>query len=247
MIRSRSTSRSKTRTKSRTTRAPSRTRTTRFRTARTTSRYAKKARAPMSRAKVRRTSLFPVNRTITRTQKPQRQTNRSGLIYDDRLGYFVRPPPIFSAETGIRPRITQTQFNKPRTPRTIFKSSVWSKHPPQQLRVKTKRNITARIPTKINRRTPLYEPRNITLGQNMGINPMLDPKQRYLRPMEKDIFPRPQYQAFADNEPTISDRLAGVLPQGTNMQSQINNLMSSPLIWYAGAGIGILIILKVVL
>ena len=246
MIRSRSTSRSKTRTKSRTTRAPSRTRTTRFRTARTTSRYAKKARAPMSRAKVRRTSLFPVNRTITRTQKPQRQTNRSGLIYDDRLGYFVRPPPIFSAETGIRPRITQTQFNKPRTPRTIFKSSVWSKHPPKQLRVKTKQR-RAPIPTQIKRRTPLYEPPTQTLGHDMGINPMINPKQRYLRPMEKEIFPRPQYQAFADNEPSITDRLAGVLPAGTNMQSQLNNLLTNPSIFYLLAGIAVLIILKVLL
>ena len=226
MIRSRSTSRLKTRTKSRTTRAPSRTRTTRFRTARTSSRYAKKARAPMSRAKVRKTALYNFTPSITRTQKPQRQSTRQLRIF--------------------QPRQTQTQFNKPRTPRTIFKSSVWSKHPPKQLRVKTKQR-RAPIPTQIKRRTPLYEPPTQTLGHDMGINPMINPKQRYLRPMEKEIFPRPQYQAFADNEPSITDRLAGVLPAGTNMQSQINNLLTNPSIFYLLAGIAVLIILKVLL
>ena len=226
MIRSRSTSRLKTRTKSRTTRAPSRTRTTRFRTARTTSRYAKKARAPMSRAKVRKTALYNFTPSITRTQKPQRQSTRQLRIF--------------------QPRQTQTQFSKPRTPRTIFKSSVWSKHPPKQLRVKT-RQRRAPIPTQIKRRTPLYEPPTQTLGHDMGINPMINPKQRYLRPMEKEIFPRPQYQAFADNEPSITDRLAGVLPAGTNMQSQLNNLLTNPSIFYLLAGIAVLIILKVLL
>ena len=79
------------------------------------------------------------------------------------------------------------------------------------------------------------------------INPMINPKQRYLRPMEKEIFPRPQYQAFADNEPSITDRLAGVLPAGTNMQSQLNNLLTNPSIFYLLAGIAVLIILKVLL
>lgn len=230
------TSRSKTRTKSPATIAPSRTRATRFRTTRTTSRYALKARSPTSRAKVRRTSTFGVRPLIVRTQKPRRQTCPEGF-WNSRSG--CRPNPVY-------PRRTTTKTAKPRTPRTIFKSSVWSQNPPRQLRVKTHRR-RAPTPTKITRRTPLYEPRKVTLSQELGSNPMINSKQRYLRPMEKDLYPRPQYQAFADSEPSITDRLSGVLSNQNNMGNQFSNLLQSPMVLYGGIALVILIILKVLL
>ena len=224
MTRFNSSIRSKTRTKSRATVAPSRTRATRFRTTRTTSRYALKARSPTSRAKVRRTSTFNARSSITRTQKPRRQS---------RYNY-------------VQPRRTTTKIAKPRTPRTIFKSSVWSQNPPRQLRVKTIRR-RAPTPTKITRRTPLYQPRKVTLSQELGNNPMINSKQRYLRPMEKDLYPRPQYQAFADSEPSITDRLSGVLSNQNNIGNQFSNLLQSPIVLYGGIALVILIILKVLL
>ena len=76
---------------------------------------------------------------------------------------------------------------------------------------------------------------------------MINSKQRYLRPMEKDLYPRPQYQAFADSEPSITDRLSGVLSNQNNMGNQFSNLLQSPMVLYGGIALVILIILKVLL
>ena len=222
--------RSKTRTKSRNVRARSSLNVTRFRTRKTTSRYAIKASSRKSRAKVRPTSIFYRKQTITRTQRPRRQTPRTRLV---------------------KPRIYQTvKTQQNRIPRIINKSSVWSNNPPKQLKTFKREWVSTPTPNRIKLPIGLYQgyqQKNNPIGFSLN-NDMLNPSQRYMPPVEKDLFPRPQYQAFAESDKiNQTNVMAGKLPSGKNLQMQFESLKQSPYILYGGIGFGALILLKIIM
>jgi hypothetical protein len=232
--------RSKTRTKSRNVRARSSLNVTRFRTRKTTSRYAIKASSRKSRAKVRPTSIFYRKQTITRTQRPRRQTPRTRLV---------------------KPRIYQTvKTQQNRIPRINNKSSVWSNNPPKLLRTRCNkgewysrsgcRPINPPTPNRIKLPIGLYQgyqQKNNPIGFSLN-NDMLNPSQRYMPPVELDLFPRPQYQAYAQSDKiNQTNVMAGKLPSGKNLQMQFESLKQSPYILYGGIGFGALILLKIIM